>query len=289
MSRGAEPFTLRGPGAAVFVPDGASVENALRRTRRLGVAAHQDDLEIFAIDGILECFGGAHPGFTGVVTTDGAGSPRAGAFASYDDAAMRAVRRDEQRRAALIGRYSAVVELCYPSARVKAGDEDVVSDLERVLTATRPEIVYTHDLADRHDTHVAVTLRLLEAARRLPREARPARLIGCEVWRDLDWLPSQRRVVMPLAGDERLQLELLAVFDSQIAGGKRYDLATLGRRRAHATFAEHRDVDSTCAVVLGMDLTPLLDGGDPTEYVLDCVRELAEDVRGRLAALAQRT
>jgi len=37
---------------------------------------------------------------------------------------------------------------------------------------------------------------------------------------------------------ENLQFALLGVFESQIAGGKRYDLALMGRRRANATYFE---------------------------------------------------
>ena len=40
-----------------------------------------------------------------------------------------------------------------------------------------------------------------------------------------------------LSAHESLQAALIGVFDSQICGGKRYDLATQGRRRAHATYA----------------------------------------------------
>ncbi len=47
------------------------VEPALARTTHLGVAAHQDDLEILAIDGILRCLGDPEQWFCGVVVTEG--------------------------------------------------------------------------------------------------------------------------------------------------------------------------------------------------------------------------
>lgn len=272
------------PNAAVFVPDGTPVEAALARTTHLGVGAHQDDLEILAIDGILACFGAQDRWFTGVVVTDGAGSPRTGAVTSEP---LTSIRRKEQRKAAHVGEYSALVELAYPSARAKdASDGAVTADLTRILRATAPEVVYTHDLADRHDTHVAVALRVIEAARALPAHERPRRVIGCEVWRDLDWLPDADRVVMALPDREHLESALLGVFDSQIAGGKRYDRATLGRRRARATFAEHHAVDHATAIVLGMDLTPLLDGGDVEAFVDARIQRFAAEVRGRLRRLS---
>jgi hypothetical protein len=67
--------------ADVYVPDGVPVAKALTRTTHLCLAAHQDDIEIMAHQGIAECFGRKDRGFTGVVVTDGAGSPRTGRFA----------------------------------------------------------------------------------------------------------------------------------------------------------------------------------------------------------------
>ncbi|HET9932610.1 MAG TPA: PIG-L family deacetylase, partial [Polyangiaceae bacterium] len=173
------------PNADVFVPDASSAESALGRTTHLAVAAHQDDIEIMAAHGILSCFGKTDAFFTGVVVTDGAGSARSGIYAHFDDGAMAAVRRREQRKAAVVGEYSAQVQLGFSSANVKARDgterDALLADLVKLFTLARPRIVYTHNIADKHDTHVAVTLRVLDALRSVPRDARPERVIGCEV------------------------------------------------------------------------------------------------------------
>jgi len=58
------------------------------------------------------------------------------------------------------------------------------------------------------------------------------------VWRDLDWLVDSDKAPFDVSEHENLQAALLGVFDSQIAGGKRYDLASMGRRRANATYFE---------------------------------------------------
>ena len=42
--------------AQLFVPDATPGAGALARTTHMGISAHQDDLEIMAIDGILQCF-----------------------------------------------------------------------------------------------------------------------------------------------------------------------------------------------------------------------------------------
>src|SRR5207302_9164465 len=81
---------------------------------------------------------------------------------------------------------------------------------------------------------------------------------GGEVWRDVGWLSDEDKVPLDVQERESLGMALLGVFDSQITGGKRYDLATLGRRRAHATYHASHDVDATTALSFAMDLTPLV-------------------------------
>jgi LmbE family N-acetylglucosaminyl deacetylase len=225
----------------------------------------------------------------GVVVTDGAGSPRDGIYASYTDEQMRAVRRMEQKKAAFVGEYSAMAFLDHPSSAVKdPGNAGPKEDLKALLSATRPAVVYTHNLADKHDTHVAVALRTIAALRELPREQRPAKVLGCEVWRDLDWMVDRDKVVMRLDGHENLAMALVCIFDSQIAGGKRYDVATMGRRRANATYLESHSVDTAEMANFAMDLTPLVvdDSLSPTEYVQDYIRRFAGDVGARLAKLS---
>lgn len=271
--------------ADVFVPDGVDPESALGRTTYLGVAAHQDDLEIMAADAILACFRRSDRWFTGVVVTDGAGSPRVGAYRDFTDGRMREVRRGEQREAARIGEYSAVVQLDHPSATVKKpADARPVDDLAEILRASRPKVVYTHNLADKHDTHVAVALRAIAAIRRLPAADRPSRLYGCEVWRDLDWVTDGEKVVFDLSANEELRVALVSVFDSQIAGGKRYDLATEGRRRANATYAAAHDTDTATACSYALDLTPLVvdDLLDPVEFMRRVMERFRMDVEARI-------
>ena len=76
----------------------------------------------------------------------------------------------------------------------------------------------------------------------------------------------------------------MGVFDSQVSGGKRYDLATAGRRLAHATYFASHGTDQESALSFAMDLTPLVD--DPTlpiaDYVLSFIERFREDVVKRL-------
>ncbi len=274
--------------AELYVPDGVPEDAALARTTHMAFGAHQDDLEIMAYGGILACFQQADKWFTGVIVTNGSGSPRDDVYKEYTDDAMRVVRRKEQKKAAVVGEYAAQALLDYTSGAIKDGaNKDPVADIAMLLDAARPEIVYTHNPADKHDTHVGVTVKLIEAIRGLPADARPKKLYGCEVWRDLDWMIDEDKVAFDCTGHENLQAALLGVFDSQIAGGKRYDLATMGRRKAHATYHASHGVDATQGLNFGMDLTPLIE--DPAkslaEFVQEHIDRFAGEVKDRIGKL----
>jgi LmbE family N-acetylglucosaminyl deacetylase len=248
----------------VLVPAGSDAAAAFARVTHLCVAAHQDDIEIMAHAGLCDCLDASERrAFGGAVVTDGAGAPRTGPYANFTDTQMRAVRREEQRRAATLGGYAIQIQLAHPSVDVKApGHPDVAADLEKIFSACSPEVVYLHNPADKHPTHVAVLLRCLAALRALPPERRPRRVFGCEVWRDLDWLPDDAKVALDSGRRPELAAALLRCFDSQLAGGKRYDLATLGRRAANATFHTAHATDQLAGITWAMDLTPLV--ADPT-------------------------
>ncbi|HEX8990525.1 MAG TPA: PIG-L family deacetylase, partial [Anaerolineales bacterium] len=275
--------------AEVYVPDGLPVEEALKRTTHLCIAAHQDDIEIMAAAPILECFQQQGAWFTGVVMTDGRGSPRDGLYKDYSDEDMRLVRIKEQRKAAMLGEYAAQVMLDHPSKVVKdASRKEPVDDLLLLLKTARPQVVFTHNLADKHDTHLATALRVIEAVRCLPGDERPNKLYGCEVWRSLDWMLDDDKFAMDLSQHENLQVALLGLYDSQIAGGKRYDLASMGRRRANATYFESHGVDASAGLSYAMDMTALIrdDALEPLAFVNDLIRRFAEDVAGRLQRMA---
>src|SRR5271157_4587571 len=152
----------------IFIPDNKPIEEALARTTHLCISAHQDDIEIMAAKPILECFQQSDKWFTGVVVTDGRGSPRDGLYKDYTDEEMRLVRFKEQRKAAIVGEYAAQVMLDYPSKVVKdASKKGPVDDLVALLNTTSPDHVYTHNLVDKHDAYVSVALRVVLAIRRL--------------------------------------------------------------------------------------------------------------------------
>jgi LmbE family N-acetylglucosaminyl deacetylase len=271
-----------------IVPDGRPLAEAVARTTHMGIVAHPDDLEILAYPGILDCLGRDDRWFLGVVATDGRGSARSGPYAQVTDADMRLIRQREQEKAAAVGEYGAVVMLDRTSADVQGpGREALVGEIADLLRTARPQVVYTHSPADRHPTHVAVALAAIAACRALPAGERPARVLGGEVWGDLEWLSAGDKVAMDVSGRDSMGAALMGVFESQILGGKRYDLAVPARRLAHATYHDSHSVDASTALCLAMDLTPLVAdaGRSVADYVQERIDRFAADVRGRIERL----
>ena len=279
---------LKNPDADVFVPDGSNLAEALARTTHLAVGAHQDDIEFMALHGILRCYGRTDLWFSGITITHGGGSPRSGPYEKYSDEDMRTVRVAEQRKAALVGDYACQVQLGFPSAVAKDGlNDDVAVYLQAILEGANPEVVYLHNPADKHDTHVACCLRSIDALRALPRDARPQKVYGCEIWRGLDWLFDDDKQLLRIIDRDNIAASVCGVFDSQISGGKRYDLAVQGRHLANATFYESHEVDRRQKLSFAMDLTPLMedDSLSVVDYTLGLLRQFKDDVTDRITRM----
>ena len=199
---------------------------------------------------------------------------------------MREIRRREQIRAAMLGDYSVVIQLDYQSSEIKAGINDgLVADLEAVLVAAGAGEVTSHQPLDRHATHIAVFYHVLEALRQLPKEQKPETFLGAEVWGKLDWLSSTQKLTLDSGRREHLAQALIGVFDSQIAGGKRYDLGEIGHRHANATYGESHSSDEFSQASLAVDLSGLLD--DPArsarQFALNAVERFRDETEQRLA------
>ena len=261
-------------------------EKSLEGITHLCVAAHQDDIEIMAFAPIAECYGADGKAFAGVVVTDGAGSPRTGEYADFTDEQMKEVRVTEQQKAADIGKYRAAIQLGFPSKAVKNPENDEpVEAICRLIKEIKPKYLYTHNIADKHETHVAVALRTIEAVKRLPTELRPEKFIALEVWRSLDWLPDEDKVCLDTAAYPEVARELLTVHRSQVVGGKRYDNAAIGRRFANATFFASHDTDDFTSMNFGLDLMPLVEGNEtPKEFI----EKYIDKFRGEVDSVLER-
>ncbi|MGD9910556.1 MAG: PIG-L deacetylase family protein [Candidatus Izemoplasmatales bacterium] len=272
----------------IFVPDGTVQNVAIERTTHMAIAAHQDDIEIMAYHGIEACFQKQDQFFMGVVVTNGAGSARDHIYKEYTDEQMMDVRRLEQIKAAVLGEYSMLALLNYPSSAVKdPKNEEVIHEIASLLEKAKPEVVYTHNLADKHDTHIGVIIKTILAIRLLPQTLRPKKVYGCEVWRNLDWVNDDEKVMLDVSHHPNLASSLVEIFDSQIIGGKRYDAATIGRRLANATFNASHEVDQTSALTYAIDLTPLCldDSIDILDFILSYIDRFKKDVESRVSKM----
>lgn len=248
------------PDADLFFPKPCGDGLDLSACTHLGIGAHADDLEFMALHGILECYGSATKQFCGITCTDGLGSARGSDYQQLSDREFIELRADEQRSAAEIGQYHFMAQLSHPSrhAQNAAHRSGLVEDIFQILQRAEPEEIYTHNPFDKHPTHVGVLEACLEAIHQLPADSRPRKVWGCEVWRGLDWLPDSLKVLQDVSEHADLAESLNACFQSQISGGKRYDLAVEGRRRANATFSNPRALDAESRLQIAIDLSPLI-------------------------------
>ena len=276
--------------ADIFVPDGAPMPDALRRTTHVCVGAHQDDQEFMAFHGIAECFGRKDRGFAGVVVTNGAGSSRTGIYADYTDEDMMRVRVQEQRKAAVIGEYACQIQLMHPSADVKKpGHPGVLADLAadprdrrgpRWSTSTTPPTSTTRTWP--------CCLRTIAAIRSLPTEQRAE--AGARL-RDLarPRLAERRRQAGPArrprsrTSPPRSPASSTPRSPAASATTSRWPVGAPPTRR----FFESHATDKADALSFAMDLTPLVEDDtlDVLDYTLGFLRRFENEVRDRFARL----
>ncbi len=254
-----------------------SIEQALQSGTVLGVGAHPDDLEIMAAHGILRCHASSTENFVGVTCTSGSGSPRTGDYANYSDDDMVALRREEQRQAALLGDYAAMLQLGFPSAAIKTSlNPEFLTVLKQVIEETRPQAIYTHNLFDKHKSHVSVACHMIEAVRQL--SFQPKMFVGCEVWRGLDWIGDHNKICLSIE-NTKLVDQLISQHRSQTAGGKNYAEATLGRMLANATFYDSSSVDTSSHQWYAVDYLPFLTNTDlsTSDYISQAIDQYRQD------------
>jgi LmbE family N-acetylglucosaminyl deacetylase len=274
--------------AEIFIPGGVDRQTSIAQTTDLCIAAHHYDIEIMAYGAISDCYGKPDKHFTGVVVTDGGGSPRSGVYAGCSDEDMKTIRAVEQKSAALIGRYSAQFLLSYKSSEVKDPTNRIlINEIKEIILNCEPDVLYTHNLADKHDTHVALTMHVIRALRELSLATRPKKIVSMEVWRGLDWLCDEDKVVYDTSAYPNIASATLNVFDSQISGGKRYDLAAIGRRLTNATFFASHAVDDYESASFGIDITNLINSeARPTDFISSYIDKFKDEVQKRIATFS---
>ncbi len=255
-------MNLHHPNAFIYIPSGELISTALARTTHLSIGAHPDDLEFMSLHGIAACYDKSDAFFTGIVVTDGAGSVKSGPCAGMSAIELIEIRQQEQKKAADIGKYNALLMLQYESAELKssspASQRPWIQDIQSLLSLCQPQTIYSHNPFDKHPTHLAVIMPLLQFLQSLPPAQKPTHFYGCEVWRGLDWVLEEDRTSLSLHGTDSLSEKLNHLFVSQIDAGKNYAEAIRGRRIANATFTNPHSTDPAPQLELALDLTALL-------------------------------
>jgi LmbE family N-acetylglucosaminyl deacetylase len=240
-----------------YSPQGLDPNEARARTRILAIGAHPDDLEFMCLEPIARSL--SHGSFGGLIVSSGSGSIRSPQHAQLSSADYSELRWSEQKEAARIGNYSFVDSLNLDSGPLRSpeGFEELVGKLKNYLLGFELDEIYLHQPFDRHPTHVRSCFAALEALRRLPQPKRPAHVFGCEVWRNIDWIPASKKTLRPLGQKElELQVRLAQVFESQAdpMSAKNYVQALVGRKTANAVFQEGLTRDAGIAQEVYFDL-----------------------------------
>lgn len=271
--------------ATFLFKEGKTLNDISSEITHMAIGAHQDDLEIMALHAIGECYNSDKLNFCGVTCTNGAGSARTGAYSEFTDQQMIELRRLEQEQAAKIGDYSALYQLGLDSSTVKdPTSSELVDDLTTILKTLRPKVIYTHNPADKHGTHISIVTAVVKALRSLAHEYRPDIFLGAEVWRSLDWLPDSEKVLLNTTPYISLFERLIEVYRTQVAGGKRYDLATIGRMMSNATYSDSHCVDQCTHSWIAMDLLPLLKNTNTSilDYTIALQMKFIHEVKNNL-------
>jgi LmbE family N-acetylglucosaminyl deacetylase len=233
-----------------------------------------------AIDGIQRGYRASKYTFACVVTTDGADSERSGRYARATDRKMTSVVVAEQKRAANIGRYHAVYFMNYSTEEVRDQEnEDIVNEYVEIIKELKPRIIYTHSLLDRHPSHVAVAVKVINALRSMKKGDQPKVLYGCESERDLDWVNPEKVVTFNISKNLRLQRQLISAHKSSNMS-RDFVNAAIGRRLVNAVFNRDEKKKSAKLTAKAINMTTLLRRKDfPIKrYAMSFVDDLYTDI-----------
>ncbi len=249
----------------------------------LAIAAHQDDIEIMAMDGILKSYGSKKYDFYACIVADFAICDKVGKYAELSDKEMVDVRNAEQIRASEIGEYAGLSMLKHTSKDLEeANNPIIIKELAAKIKEIHPDIIYTHNIFDKRKSHQNVCQCVIAAIKSLPEEDRPKLLYGCEAIRSLDWLSDKYKVVFDLSDNKELQSRLIGVYDSRVEGLRNYTKAVMGRKMANALFNNESN-DEDKLVWYGINLTPIIAKDIATKdycikIISDSTKELLDNI-----------
>jgi LmbE family N-acetylglucosaminyl deacetylase len=232
-------------------------EEDLSLGTHLAIGAHPDDLEIMAGPLIEECLEDARKKLVGVVCTHGVSD----SFLSENSKPLISkkidVRRTEQLKAAELGGYFAVVQLGHSSGAVKDTSFSLLKEqLTALINTIKPQTVYTHNPFDRHQTHRAIFRNVFETLK--DSHYSPEEFLGCEVWRGLDWIDSEKKRALSIKNPAFIE-KLISCFSSQQDSQRDYALGLRSRLKANQTFNDAYNFLESDHILYALDLKHLLE------------------------------
>ncbi len=242
--------------ASCYDPRDDSSTSAIQKTAFLGIGAHQDDLEFMCFDAILKGLNG--DGFSALILSDGSGSARNHSHQNLSPQEFSQLRNEEQKNAAKLASYKQLIQLNHPSSVIKERNASLIAEISDIIQASSPQVIYTHNPFDKHLSHVATLECVVSAILELAPQDRPKKLIGCEVWRSLDWLPQKRKLIFEIDAEAQIRDQLLECFPSQSGESKNYSKAVQGRRICNATFLDSYNKDQFLQVEYAIDLSEVI-------------------------------
>ena len=251
------------------------------------ICAHPDDCELMAIDGIQRGYRATKYTFACVVTTDGMDSERCGRYLKMTDKRMVNILMNEEKKAASIGRYNSVYFMNYSSEEARSQEnEDIINEYVEIIKELKPRVVYTHSLLDRHPTHVAVAIKVINALRTMKKGDQPKVLYGCESERNLEWVDESKIVTFNVSKNMRLQRQLISVHKSQNLA-RDYVNAAMGRRFVNAVFNKVETKKNAKLTAKAINMTTLL---RRREYPIKrYVMSFVDDLYGELNDMMDRS
>ncbi len=261
------------------------MESKPNTTNLLSIAAHPDDTEIMAMDGILKAYGSKKYSFYACVVGIGANCQKVGKYADWSDKEMIEARDQEQLRASQIGEYEKLYQLKRADKDFEEGSA-IIKDLQKVLLEVAPDTVYTHNIFDKNPIHQRLAQLVIDAIMGLDEDKRPRLIYGCEINRALNWLPDKYKVTFDLSENKELQNRLIGVYDTRAEQSKNYCKAVMGRKMANATFITNEEdtPEDEKLIWYGINMTPIVQKNIPvkeycTKILNDFNKEVLEGIR----------
>ena len=248
---------------AVILPAGMALTDYAGQANIVAIAPHPDD-DAIGVGGSLLQHRAAGENVLVIYVTDGAGTPTGGGRTREE---IVRTRQQEAMRGLAEMKGQAGIFLNYASSAVKGENTpDVVHDLGALLDLLRPRVIYVTAPYERHSTHIACTLRTVEAIRAV--ENFTPELKGYAVWGYL--YGDENLEYVDISENIDAKRRAIRCHETEVAGHA-YDDGILGFHRYVAVFQESHGTQDMAYAELFLDMSRLVH--DPALSVGDFARQ----------------